>query len=168
MRALGLATGLGFGALLQRGRLARHDVLLGQMLGTDWRVVKAMATAVAVGGVGVEALVRRGAAARSVKPMKTGGVVGGALLFGAGIALIGYCPGTCVAAAGEGRRDAVAGLLGMLVGAGLYVARYAKVQRVVDAGADLGKVTVPDWVARLLRARRPGTEDAALVRAGAG
>jgi uncharacterized membrane protein YedE/YeeE len=167
MRALGFATGLGFGALLQRGRLARHEVVLGQLLGDDWRIVKAMATAVGVGGLGVRALVRRGLATPNVKPMKTGGVVGGAVLFGTGLALLGYCPGTCVAAVGEGRRDAVAGVLGMLAGAGLYVALYGRVQRVVDAGANLGKVTVPGYLARRRAARRPGTESAALAGTGA-
>ena len=48
-RLLGLATGLAFGALLQRGRLSRHEVILGQLLLRDGRVVKTMATAVAVG-----------------------------------------------------------------------------------------------------------------------
>jgi hypothetical protein len=38
--------------------------------------------------------------------MKTGGVALGAVLFGAGLALFGYCPGTSVTALGAGRRDA--------------------------------------------------------------
>ena len=106
-RLLGLLTGVAFGALLQRGRLARYDVILGQLLLRDGRVVKAMGSAVAVGAIGVHALVRRGLAKKEIKPMKVGGIVGGAALFGAGLALLGYCPGTAVAAVGEGRRDAL-------------------------------------------------------------
>ena len=65
-RLLGLVTGLAFGALLQRGRLARYETILGQLLGHDGRVVKAMGTAVAVGGVGFHALERRGHAKRDL------------------------------------------------------------------------------------------------------
>lgn len=142
-RVLGLATGLVFGALLQRGRLSRYEVILGQLLFKDGRVVKAMATAAAVGAVAVHALARRGLTKKDVKPMKVGGVVGGSVLFGAGLAVLGYCPGTTVAAVGEGRADALAGVLGMLVGAGVFVTLYPRMKPVIDAGGDFGKVTLP-------------------------
>lgn len=56
--------------------------------------------------------------------------------------MIGYCPGTTLAALGEGRRDAIAGALGMLAGAALYVRAYPKLAPVLAAG-DRGKVTIP-------------------------
>jgi uncharacterized membrane protein YedE/YeeE len=142
-RLLGLATGLAFGALLQRGRVSRHDVIVGQLLLRDHRVVKTMATAVAVGGVGVHVLVRKGITSKEVKPMKVGGVTLGAVLFGAGLAVAGYCPGTSVAALGEGRRDALATVLGMLAGAVAFVALYPRLLPVIEAGGDLGKTTLP-------------------------
>ena len=43
-------------------------------------------------------------------------IIGG-LVFGAGWRLLGYCPGTLLGALGEGRLDALGGILGMLVGA---------------------------------------------------
>jgi uncharacterized membrane protein YedE/YeeE len=141
-RILGLATGLFFGALLQRGRLARHDVIMDQLLMRDGRVAKAMGTAVAVGMAGFHFLRKRGLAAPEVKPLKVGGVVGGAALFGTGLAVIGYCPGTAVAAAGEGQRDAMAGVAGMLAGAATFVALHEKVAPLLDAGGDYGKVTL--------------------------
>ena len=73
-RLLGLATGLAFGALLQRGRVSRYEVILGQLLFRDGRVMKTMATAVAVGAVGIHALARKGMTTKEVKPMKVGGV----------------------------------------------------------------------------------------------
>lgn len=142
-RALGLVTGLAFGALLQRGRLSRYEVILGQLLFRDGRVVKTMASAVAVGALAVHALQRRGLTKKDAKPMKVGGVVGGSLVFGAGLALLGYCPGTTMAALGEGRRDALAGVLGMLVGAGAFVTLYPKVKPIIEAGGDFGKATLP-------------------------
>ena len=113
---LGLATGVVFGFLLQKGRVAKFPVIVGQFLLRDWTVVKIMGTAVVVGAVGVFALVAAGHAGLHVKPLLLGGVLSGGVLSGVGLAVLGYCPGTTVAACGEGRRDAVAGLLGMFAG----------------------------------------------------
>lgn len=140
---LGLATGLAFGALLQRGRVSRREVIVDQLLLRDGRVVKTMASAVAVGAVGIRLLEQKGIAAKDVKPMKVGGVTVGAALFGVGLAIAGYCPGTSVAALGEGRRDALATVLGMLAGASAFVALYPRLVPIIDAGGDLGKRTLP-------------------------
>jgi uncharacterized protein len=142
-RLLGLVTGVAFGALLSRGRVARYDVILGQLLFRDGRVVKTMASAVVVGALGVHALARKGITSKEIKPMKVGGVTIGAVLFGTGLAISGYCPGTSVAAVGEGRPDAIATVLGMFAGASAFVALYPRLVRVIDAGGDLGKVTLP-------------------------
>jgi hypothetical protein len=36
------------------------------------------------------------------------------------MAILGYCPGTGVAAIGDGSRDAITGVIGMVVGAALF------------------------------------------------
>ncbi len=143
MRVLGLATGVVFGGLLQKGRLTRPEVILGQLRLRDARVAQTMAAAVASGAIGIHALERRGLTRKDVKPLKVGGVVAGAALFGSGLALLGYCPGTSIAAAGEGRRDALAGVLGMLAGAAAFVALYPRLVKLLDLGGDLGKATLP-------------------------
>lgn len=142
--ALGLLTGILFGFLLQKGRVAKYHVILGQLLLKDWTVVKIMATAVIVGSLGVYGLVETGMASLHVKPALLGGVLSGAVLFGIGMAVLGYCPGTSVAACGEGRRDAMVGVLGMLAGAGAYVALYPSLRPLVHSLADWGKLTVPE------------------------
>ncbi|NUQ73359.1 MAG: YeeE/YedE family protein [Polyangiaceae bacterium] len=139
---LGLAAGVAFGGLLQKGRVAKYEVILDQLLLKDWTVLKIMGTAVAVGSIGVHALERLGLTKLSVKPMNAGGITIGAAIFGAGMAILGYCPGTCVAAVGEGRSDAAAGLFGMLAGAGAFVALYPKLKPIIESGS-LGKVTLP-------------------------
>ena len=141
---LGLATGVVFGFLLQKGRVAKFPVIVGQFLLRDWTVVKIMGTAVVVGAVGVFALVAAGHAGLHVKPLLLGGVLSGGVLFGVGLAVLGYCPGTTVAACGEGRRDAVAGLLGMFAGAFGFVAAWPALQPVINGLGDAGKVTLPD------------------------
>lgn len=140
--ALGLGTGLGFGFLLQKGWVAKHRVIVDQLLLKDWTVVKIMSTAVAVSSIGVAALQRRGIVEPKIKPLRIGGVTAGGTLFGAGMALLGYCPGTSLAAVGEGRRDALAGVLGMTLGAYAYTKLQPWLAPVTDAG-DFGRRTLP-------------------------
>jgi len=141
---LGLATGIVFGVLLQKGRVAKFPVIVGQFLLKDWTVVKIMGTAVVVGAVGVFALVAAGQASLHVKPLLLGGVLLGGVLFGIGMTVLGYCPGTTVAACGEGRRDAMAGVLGMFAGAFVFVTAWPALQPVIKGLGDMGKVTLPD------------------------
>lgn len=156
-RLLGLATGLVFGALLQRGKVSRHAVVHDQLTFRDHRVAKVMGTALAVSAAGLWTLQRKGGASPEVKPLEVGGVVGGAALFGVGLAVLGYCPGTSLAAVGEGNRDALIGVLGMLAGAATFVASYSAVAPAIQKGGDLGKITLPmvtktpawPWVAGL-------------------
>lgn len=140
---LGLVTGIAFGFLLQKGQVAKYRVILGQLLLADWRVAKIMLTAVVVGAIGVYALVGLGLSELHVKPAAFGAILVGAVLFGGGLAVLGLCPGTTVAACGEGRRDAFAGVLGMLAGAGVYVAAYEPIAQLGGALGSWGKVTLP-------------------------
>lgn len=48
-----------------------------------------------------------------------------------------------MAAIGEGQRDALAGVAGMLAGAAAFVALYPKLAGAIDAGGDYGKLTLP-------------------------
>ena len=138
---LGLATGVVFGALLQRGGLADSRTIVGQLTGDDGRVAKTMGTAVAVGALGHRWLHRRGMTTNEPKPMNPVGLVAGAVLFGAGMALSGYCPGTAAAAAGSGRREGVWAMAGMLAAAAVFVASYPKMKKALEVGG-LGRLTV--------------------------
>jgi uncharacterized membrane protein YedE/YeeE len=140
--ALGLITGVAFGFLLQKGGVADYQTILGQLLLRNWTVVKVMGTAIAVGAVGVYGLVGSGAATLDIWPFQIGGVIVGALLFGVGLAVFGYCPGTSVTASGQGSRDAMVGVAGMAVGAGVFVAAYPSLEPVINGFGDVGKITL--------------------------
>jgi len=140
---LGLFTGFLFGVLLQKGRVAKYRVIVGQFLLKDWTVVKVMGTAVVVGAAGIFVIHSMDFAAFHIKPLMLGGVLLGGGLFGIGMGLLGYCPGTCIAACGEGRRDAVAGLLGQLLGAGTFIVAYPWLAALVGMG-DFGKIAFPN------------------------
>lgn len=142
---LGAATGFAFGFLLQKAHVTRADTILGQFLLRDFTVLKVMLTAVVVGGIGVYAL--RGAGVIESMHVKNAAVLGnvvGGVIFGVGMAVLGYCPGTGVAAIGDGSRDAIFGVLGMLVGAAAYAEVYPFLNERLLKPVDLGKVTFTD------------------------
>ena len=140
---LGLITGVLFGALLQQGRVLRFEKQVGAMLLKDMTIFKFMLSAIIVGMIGIQLLVSLVLAELSVKATHIGANILGGLLFGIGWAIMGYCPGTAVGAVGEGRWHAVWGILGMVVGAGIYAEIYPTMKETVLQWGSLGKVTLP-------------------------
>lgn len=55
---LGLLFGIVFGFLLQKGGVTEYNILIGQLLLTDYTVIKIILTAIAVGMLGVHILVK--------------------------------------------------------------------------------------------------------------
>jgi uncharacterized membrane protein YedE/YeeE len=141
--ALGLLTGFVFGFVLQKGQVTKYAVIVKQFLFQDFTMLKVMLTAVVVGGLGVYALVAAGQATLHIKPLLLGGVLTGGLIFGVGMAILGYCPGTGVAAVAEGSRHAAVGVLGMLVGAAAYAEAYPLFKDSLLAWGDYGKISLP-------------------------
>jgi uncharacterized membrane protein YedE/YeeE len=142
---LGALTGLVFGFLLQKGGLTRFRVIVGQFLLRDFTMLKVMLTAMIVGGVGIYAMRAGGMdVALHIKSTTVLGNVVGGLLFGAGMALLGYCPGTGIAALGDGSRHAWAGVLGMLAGAAVYAEAYPWVKANLLGVGDYGPQTLPE------------------------
>lgn len=138
--------GLTFGFLLQRGGMGKHEVLVGQLLLQDWAVAKVMLTAILVGMVGLFSLHSMGKVQLHYKPTRLGANIGGGLLFGAGFALLGYCPGSAAAALGEGHWDALFGMAGLVAGSFLYAELSETSSRTVERWGNLGKLTLPEVV----------------------
>jgi uncharacterized membrane protein YedE/YeeE len=143
MLLYGLITGILFGFLLQKARVIRYDKQLGALRLMDMTIVKFMLSTVLVAMVGTYLLKDLGLVKLSIKPTILGGVILGGLIFGIGWGLLGYCPGTSAGALGEGRFDAIWGILGMLAGAALYAEAYLAMKKTVLTWGDLGKITLP-------------------------
>lgn len=139
----GLITGILFGFFLQKGRVLRYDKQIAALRLQDMTIVKFMLSHIAVAMVGVYLLYDLGLVKLSLKPTILGGVMIGGILFGLGWGLLGYCPGTSLGALGEGRWDSVWGILGMMVGAGIYAEAYPYLQKSVLTWGDYGKITIP-------------------------
>lgn len=127
---LGLLLGFLFGFLLQKGGVSRYDVIVGQLLLVDFTVLKIMLSAVVVGMTGIYAMKGSGWIELHPKPGSVGASLVGGLIFGVGFAVLGYCPGTVAAAAGQGSLDALAGgVAGILVGSGLFASLYPRLEK---------------------------------------
>ena len=98
--------------------------------------------AIGVGAMGIGGLTALGLAHLKVKALPLFAVAGGGLLFGAGFAVAGYCPGTCLVGAAEGRRDAIFTVLGGLFGALAYALAHPLAKRWLLDPVDLGKPTL--------------------------
>jgi uncharacterized membrane protein YedE/YeeE len=80
----------------------------------------------------------------SIKPAYLGGVAVGGIIFGIGWAVSGYCPGTCVVGASEGKWDAIFTVIGGLAGAAIFAMAYPVVEAALLAPLDFGKVTLQE------------------------
>ncbi|MBN1376515.1 MAG: YeeE/YedE family protein [Dehalococcoidia bacterium] len=140
----GLIFGIIFGFLLQKGGVTKYDVILGQLLLTDFTVLKIMLSAVLTGMIGLYIMQNVGWIKLRPKVGSWGKNAIGGLIFGAGFALLGYCPGTIAGAVGNGYLDAMtAGLAGIVLGSGLLAAAYPKLKEGVMMMGNFGNVTMP-------------------------
>ncbi|MFW5790344.1 MAG: DUF6691 family protein [Bacillota bacterium] len=131
--AKGFGTGIIFGFLLQRGGVTDYNVLVGQLVLEDFTVAKIILTAILVGMIGVYFLSDRDIIELKPKSGSLRRTIPGGLIFGAGFALLGYCPGTIAGAIGNGSLDAlIPGLLGIFTGSFFFAAFYEKFSNSID------------------------------------
>jgi len=136
--------GLAFGFLLQKGGVAKYNVLIGQLLLQDFTVVKIMVSAIIVGMVGIFTLNHFAKVNLHIKPTRIGAQSIGGLLFGAGFALLAYCPGTGAAALGQGSWDVLFGMAGLIAGSYLFAEMSGWLKKTVETWGEKGKLTLPD------------------------
>jgi hypothetical protein len=142
--ALAVLFGAAFGWLLHRGRVLDYNVILNQFRLRDFTVLKVMLTAIILGGIGVLVLTQLGAAKFHVRDANMLGTILGAAIFGVGMVLYGYCPGTGLAATATGKVHALVGVFGMLFGAMLYAFSFDWVSKNILTVWKLGRVTLTD------------------------
>jgi uncharacterized membrane protein YedE/YeeE len=137
---LGLVIGMAFGAILQLGGASSYRKIMGSLLLKDMDIIKLILLSIAVGTVGIYALDLVDMANMSIKPTYVLGITVAGLIFGVGFAVAGYCPGTCVVAAAEGKTDAIVTVFGGLAGALIYALVAPWMQGLIGV-SNYGKVT---------------------------
>jgi len=140
MTTLILVFGFLFGAILQSAKLNKYNTISGMARLEDYTVAKAILVAVGVGAILLNIEIGLGFATYHVKPLILVGISLGGLIFGVGMAILGYCPGTMAISLGEGSLDALVGIVGSIVGGVVYTLVQPSIQGMM--GPDLGKISL--------------------------
>jgi uncharacterized membrane protein YedE/YeeE len=135
-----LILGFLFGAILQSARLNKYNTISGMARLENFTVAKAILVAVGLGAILLNIEINLGYASYHVKPLILGGVALGGILFGIGMAILGYCPGTMAISLGEGSLDALVGIVGGISGGIVYTLALPSVKGLL--GPDLGKISL--------------------------
>lgn len=87
---LGLATGIAFGFILQKGQVTRYEKIVSFFRLTDLTVLKVMMGGILTGMLGVYFLRELGLVNLHIKPTVLGANILGGLIFGVGMLLLGF------------------------------------------------------------------------------
>ncbi len=135
-----LFLGFLFGAILQYASLNKYNVISGMATLENLAVAKAIAVALGVGAILLNIEIGLGLATYHVKPFIAVGIIIGGLIFGVGMAILGYCPGTLAISLGEGSIDAFLGIIGGLLGGFVYTLLLPSIQSIL--GPNLGAISL--------------------------
>ena len=128
--------GIAFGWFLEQGGMGNARKLSGQFYLTDLSVLKLMFSAIVTAMLGLFWLSWAGLLDLSrvyvpetfIAPQVVGG-----LIFGAGFATGGLCPGTSCVAAATGRKDGLALIAGMLAGVFVFGEAFPAIGQFADS-----------------------------------
>lgn len=140
----GLLVGIVMGALIQRVGASNPRMILASLRLENLTIIKFMATTIGVATIATYLLNLGVPMHFDVKPVYVMGVAIGGLIFGAGFAIGGYCPGTCVVGIAEGRRDGFVALLGGVVGAVAFTLAYSLLEAPLIKPLSFGRLTWAD------------------------
>ncbi|MHC4495317.1 MAG: YeeE/YedE family protein [Planctomycetota bacterium] len=140
---VGLIMGAIFGASLVLAGLTNPDKIIATLRLKDLHAMRTVAVFVLVGMLGAWLLGLAGAANLNIKPAAVVSLLIGGALFGIGLGLTGFGPGSALASAASGRIDALSTIIGMLCGAHLYVLIYRPIAVPLEKLIDYGQVTLP-------------------------
>jgi len=136
--------GLGFGAIMQLAQLDRLAKVIGAFLLKDLTIPKALLMAMGVGAILIYTAEHFGLIHLHIKPFYPVGVALGGLIFGAGMVIVGYCPGSMPEAVGEGRMDALFGIIAGIIGGVVFTIIFPVYESSFLHGAVIGKPTLSD------------------------
>ena len=121
---IALICGIVFSLIAQSVRLNTFDKIVSTALLKSTEVIQILLFAIAVSSVAFFVEYLLGGATIEVKPFYVVGVIVGGLLFGSGIAILGYCPGTMTMALAEGKIDALFGYGGGILAGLIFTVIY--------------------------------------------
>lgn len=121
---LAFITGIIFSFFAYKSNLFNSDQILSVGILKNFEALQILLFALSISSLGFFIEYTFDGAVIDVKPFYLVGVIVGGLLFGLGVGMLGYCPGTLEMAIGYGSIDAVFGFIGGLVAGYVYTYLY--------------------------------------------
>ena len=140
MTTIIILLGFLFGLFLQYSKVNTYNTISGMAILEDFTVAKTIATAIGIGAILLSIEIGLGYASYHVKPFIVWSIIVGGIVFGIGMAILGYCPGTMPVSLGQGSIDALWGMLGGLVASLIYTLLAPFIHETM--GPDLGKISL--------------------------
>lgn len=141
---IGIISGIAFGFVIQRVGATNPQKMFLAHLMRERYIPQFMLLVVMFSAIGLFALEASGAGTTRVLPTSIVATGIGGIIFGIGWGLSGYCPGTCWAAVGEGRMDAVFTLLGGLAGTAVFAHLHEALIPALYMPTNIGQVALTD------------------------
>lgn len=135
-----ILTGFIFGLLIRYSKLNYFDTIAGLSVFKNFMVAKTILLVIGLGSLFLAYEMDVESLSQNIKPFYAGGVMIGGVVFGAGMAILGYCPGTLPISLGRGSLDALVGVAGGFVGGFLYSLFYPQIQGLL--GHNYGKISI--------------------------
>lgn len=132
--------GFAFGLFLQYSKVNTYNSISGMAVLEDFTVAKTIATAIGIGAILLSIEVGLGFATYHIKPFLAGSIIAGGLIFGIGMSILGYCPGTMPVSLGQGSVDALIGMAGAFVASFIYTLLSPFIHETF--GPNLGKLSL--------------------------
>lgn len=132
--------GVIFALIAQYARLNTYQKIVDTVLRKSSDAVQIILFAIAVSSIGFFIMYLLGYATIDVKPFYAAGVAIGGILFGIGVSILGYCPGTIPMAIAEGKIDALFGLMGGIAAGAIYTKIYPYILPAI--GPNLGAINL--------------------------
>ncbi|MBZ4655121.1 MAG: hypothetical protein JG781_2478 [Peptococcaceae bacterium] len=142
---LAILFGVVFGFILQRVGAFEYKNILNTLRLKDLMIAKFMFLSIGISTVGVFSLRSMGLISLDMINFNLVGTLAGGLVFGLGFAITGYCPGTCIGAWAEGKKDAAYVILGGMAGVLFYTLLQSQVFAYLTK-FDMGEITLGDII----------------------
>ncbi|MEG1615744.1 MAG: YeeE/YedE thiosulfate transporter family protein [Bacteroidales bacterium] len=139
-----LIFGFIFGLLISYADLNKFNTIMGLSILKNFTVAKTIFLVIGIGAPLLAFEMGSGDAFFHVKPLFLIGTALGGIIFGIGMSILGYCPGTLPISVGQGSVDALIGILGGLTGSWIFTLLYPDIVKL--SGEDLGSGTLFTWM----------------------
>ena len=129
---------------MQLAQLDRLAKVIGAFLLKDLTIPKALLMAIGVGAILIYTAEYFGLIHFHIKPFYPVGIAIGGIIFGIGMVIVGYCPGSMPEAVGEGRIDALFGIIAGIIGGVIFTMIFPIYENSFLHGTVIGKPVLAD------------------------